>query len=125
MGFPITSFAYSQFHVEPETTDGTRPILVSFTLTNTGARAGAEIAQVYLGLPASTGAPPRRLVGWAKVELEPGETRQVTVTLDPNSTSRPLSYWNVSTNSWEIASGDYTVYVGASLRDISLTGMIR
>src|SRR6266702_6053922 len=66
-GLSYTSFAYDQLQVEPETSDGTRPIRVNFTITNTGARAGAEIAQVYLGLPASTGEPPRRLVGWAKV----------------------------------------------------------
>jgi len=111
--------------VEPETTDGTRPIQVNFTLSNTGPRAGAEVAQIYLGLPARTGEPPRRLVGWAKVELEPGETREVTVTLDPKATSHPLSYWNVETNGWEIASGDYQVYVGASSRDIRLTGTLR
>jgi beta-glucosidase len=98
---------------------------VRFMLTNAGSRAGAEIAQVYLGLPASTGEPPKRLVGWAKVELEPGETRKVSVTLDPNAASRPLSYWNVDTNGWEIAHADYVVYVGASSRDIHLTGTLR
>ena len=92
--------------------------------TNTGTRAGAEIAQVYLGLPASTGEPPKRLVGWSKVELEPGETRQVNATVDPNSVSRPLSYWNVAVNGWEIASGEYQVYVGASSRDIRLAGTV-
>jgi len=95
---------------------------VSFTLTNTGSRAGAEIAQIYLRLPASTGEPPRRLVGWTKIDLEPGETGEVSVRLDPNASSRPLSYWNDSTNGWQIASGDYQVYVGASSRDMSLTG---
>ena len=94
-------------------------------VTNTGSRVGAEVAQIYLGLPASTGEPPKRLVGWAKVELEPGETREVTVTLDPKATSHLLSYWNVKTNGWEIASGDYQVYVGASSRDIRLTGTLR
>jgi beta-glucosidase len=102
--------------------NGARPVQVSFTITNTGERAGAEIAQVYLGLPASTGEPPKRLVGWAKVELVPGETKEVSVTLDPNATSRPLSYWNVDANGWAITSGDYQVYVGASSRDIRLTG---
>jgi len=124
-GLSYTSFAYDRLHVEPETTDGTRPIQVNFTLSNTGTRVGAEVAQIYLGLPARTGEPPRRLVGWAKVELEPGETREVTVTLDPKATSHPLSYWNVETNGWEIASGDYQVYVGASSRDIRLTGTLR
>jgi len=124
-GLSYTSFAYAQLQVEPETTDGSRPIRVSFTVTNSGARAGVEIAQVYLGLPVSTSEPPKRLVGWAKVEVGPGEAREVTVTLDPHATSRPLSYWNANTNGWEIASGDYLVYVGASSRDIRLTGSLR
>src|SRR6266487_1358766 len=124
-GLSYTNFAYAQLQVEPETTDGTRNVQVSFTVTNTGSRAGAEIAQVYLGLPASIGEPPQRLVGWAKVELEPGESKEVSVTLDPNATSRPLSYWNVNTNGWEVAGGDYQVYVGASSRDIRLTGFFR
>ena len=120
-GLSYTSFAYAQLQVVPETIGGTGTIQVSFKVTNTGSRAGAEVAQVYLGLPASTGEPPRRLVGWAKVQLEPGETRDVSVTLDSNATSHPLSYWNVTMNGWEIASGDYQVYVGASSRDIRLT----
>ncbi len=97
---------------------------VRFTVTNTGSRTGAEVAQVYLGLPASTGEPPKRLVGWAKVELEPGKAKEVSVTLDPNAASHPLSYWNVATNGWEMANGDYQVYVGASSRDIRLTGTL-
>jgi len=124
-GLSYTSFAYSQLRVEPETTDGTRPIRVNFTLTNTGPCMGAEVAQVYLGFPVSTSEPPKRLVGWAKVEVEPGAARGVTVTLDPNAASRPLSYWNGTTNGWEIASGSYQVYVGASSRDIRLTGSLR
>ena len=124
-GLSYTSFAYSQLRVEPDTSDGTRPIEVSFTITNTGARAGAEIAQIYLGLPASTGEPPKRLVGWARVDVEPDEAKEVTMTLDPHSTWRPLSYWNVNTHGWEIAGGDYQVYVGASSRDIRLTGSLR
>ena len=124
-GLSYTSFTYSELRVEPETSEGTSPIQVSFTLTNTGSRRGAEVAQVYLGLPTSTGEPPKRLVGWAKVELMPGETKEVSVTLDPNDTSRPLSYWDDNTNGWEIAHGDYVVYVGASSRDIRLTGTLR
>jgi len=124
-GLSYTSFTYSELRVEPETSEGTSPIQVSFTLANTGSRRGAEVAQVYLGLPDSTGEPPKRLVGWAKVELEPGESREVIVTLDPNAASCPLSSWNVDTNGWEIAHGDYVVYVGASSRDIRLTGTLR
>ncbi len=124
-GLSYTSFAYADLQVEPELTDGIRPIEVTFTLTNTGEYTGAEIAQVYLGLPASTDEPPKRLVGWAKVELKPGESKKVSVTLDPNAASHPQSYWSVATKGWEIASGDYLVYVGASSRDMRLQGRIR
>src|SRR5947209_5050356 len=124
-GRPYTSFTYADLKVEPKTSEGNSNIQVSFKLTNTGSRVGAEIAQVYLGLPASTGEPSKRLVGWTKVELGPGESREVSVTLDPDAASRPLSYWNADTNGWEIAHGDYVVYVGASSRDIRLTGTLR
>ena len=124
-GLSYTSFAYTGLHVEPEMSDGVRPVHVSFVISNTGAWSGAEIAQVYLGLSVSTDEPPKRLVGWARVELEPGKMKAVSVTLDPNATSRPLSYWNGNTKNWEIASGDYQVYVGASSRDIRLTGTMR
>jgi len=124
-GLSYTSFAYAQLRVEPQTTDGTRPIQVCFTVSNTGTRVGAEVAQIYLGLPASTSEPPRRLVGWAKVELEPGEAEEITVAIDPNATAHPLSYWEVNKNGWETASGDYQVYVGASSRDIRLTDTVR
>lgn len=123
-GLSYTSFAYSQLRIVPETTDGSMPIHVNFTLTNTGDRAGTEIAQLYLGLPASVNEPPKRLVDWARVELKPSETREVTVRLDPQATSRPLSYWNVTTNSWQIANGEYQVYVGTSSRNVHLTGML-
>jgi beta-glucosidase len=64
-------------------------------------------------------------VAWTKIELKSGETKEVSVTVDPTATSRPLSYWNVTTNGWQIASGDYQVFVGASSRDIRLTGHLR
>jgi beta-glucosidase len=124
-GLSYTTFAYSEFQLTPEMTDGKAAIRVRFMLTNTGSRAGTEIAQVYLGLPAAVGAPPKRLVGWARVPLELEGRQQVTVTLDPQSAERPLSYWNADTHGWEIATGDYQVYVGASSRDIRLTGTFR
>lgn len=121
-GLSYTSFAYDQLRVSPEISDGVSPITISFTITNTGLRTGAEIAQVYLGLPASALEPPQRLVTWTKIELQPGETRQVSLTLDPDAASRPLSYWDVRDNAWKTASGDYLLFVGASSRKICLTG---
>jgi beta-glucosidase len=124
-GLSYTSFSFSGLRVTPESTDGTGSIQVSFDLKNSGSRDGAEVAQVYLGFPASTGEPPRRLVGWAKVELEPGKTQRVTVSLDPKSASHALSFWNVDLDNWDVADGVYTVYVGDSSQDIRLTGTVQ
>jgi beta-glucosidase len=123
-GLSYTSFSYTHLRIEPDTSDSSTPIQVCFSITNTGSRVGAEIAQVYLALPASTAEPPKRLVGWAKVALQPDESKEVTVTLDPNATSRPLSYWNTGTKNWQIADGTYQVQVAASSRDIRLTGEV-
>ncbi len=96
---------------------------MNFDLKNAGSRSGAEVAQIHVGLPASTDEPPRRLVGWAKVDLAVGQARRVTVTINPHSASHPLSFWNVHTNDWDIADGDYKVYVGDSSQDIYPTGV--
>jgi beta-glucosidase len=120
-GLSYSSFSYGSVQVSPPATDGTRPIQVAFTVTNTGARAGAEVAEVYLGLPASTGEPPKRLVGWQRIQLAAGQAKPVTVALEP----RRLAFWNVAKNAWDVAAGDYGVYVGASSRDVRLTSTIR
>lgn len=124
-GLSYTRFTFSNLHIAPAATAGSNRIQVSFEVTNTGRRGGDEVAQVYLGLPASTDEPPKRLVGWAKVDLAPGESRRVTVTLDPNSPSHPLSFWNTDANHWAIAPGEYHVYVGDSSRDIRLNGTLQ
>jgi beta-glucosidase len=95
---------------------------VSFDLTNTGSVAGAEVAQVYLGLPAATGEPPKRLVGWQKVLLQPGQTQNVTIEVDENDSSHPLSYWDVRPHDWRVANGEYSVYLGNSSRNVNLVG---
>jgi beta-glucosidase len=93
---------------------------VTFNLANTGAVAGAEVAQVYLGLPASLNEPPRRLVGWQKVLLQPNSSQAVTIEVNQNDSSHPMSYWNTSTGSWTVAPGTYTVYLGNSEAAASL-----
>ncbi len=123
-GLSYTNFSFSGLQITPTLTDGSQSIQVSFDLKNDGARDGAEVAQVYLGFPAVVGEPPKRLVGWAKLDLPPGKTRRVTVTIDPKSVAHPLSFWNFSVDHWDIANGVYTVYVGDSSADIHLTGTI-
>jgi beta-glucosidase len=122
-GLSYTTFSISNLLLTPNPSSESG-FQVSFNLKNTGTRAGTEVAQVYLGLPSSTGEFPKRLVGWSKVSLQPGAQRQVIVTVDANDSSHPLSYWNSTTNGWVTANGDYTVYVGSSSAssDLALAG---
>ncbi|HEV2399213.1 MAG TPA: glycoside hydrolase family 3 C-terminal domain-containing protein [Candidatus Sulfotelmatobacter sp.] len=110
-GLSYTTFAYSNLRVVP----GPSP-QVAFTVTNSGNRAGAEIAEVYAALPASTGEPPKRLVGWSKVQLTPGESKEVTVTVDPKF----LSIYNVDQHGWQLVPGEYSFMVGGSSQDLPL-----
>jgi beta-glucosidase len=75
-----------------------------------------------VGLPTGLGEPPKRLVGWSRVTLAPGESQSVTLTVDPDSSDHPLSYWDVAVDKWVILGGTFTVSVGASSRDIRLSG---
>jgi len=89
---------------------------VAFTITNTGNRAGAEVAQVYASLPAAAAEPPKRLVGWSKVPLKPGESKEVTVDLDP----KYLSIFNVEQHGWQLIPGEYGFMVGGSSQNLPL-----
>ena len=112
-GLSYTSFAYSDLSITPEA--------VSFILTNTGGRAGAEVAQLYLSLPgAKVFRPALELKGFAKVALEPGESRRVSIPLD----DKALRYFNVATNRWEVEGGSYRIQVGASSQDLRLSGTL-
>ena len=88
-------------------------------MKNSGARAGAETAQVYVTLPQTAGEPFQRLVAWEKVQLAPREAKTVTVKLDPHY----LSIFNVDKDAWELVPGDYQVRVGGSSRETPLNGM--
>ncbi len=110
-GLSYTTFAYSD--VKASAGDG---VTVTFKVKNTGKRAGEEVAQVYVTLPASTQEPPKRLIGWSKVALAPGESKEVTVHAEPLY----LSIYNVEKNGWELVPGEYKVLVGSSSRDLPL-----
>jgi len=121
-GLSYTTFTMTNAALVNNLTPSTNPnFQVTFKLANTGSVAGAEVAQVYLGLPASTNEPPKRLVGWQKVLLQPGASQTVTIEVDENDSSHPLSYWNTSTSSWTVAPGNYTVYLGNSSNTAGLT----
>jgi len=111
-GLSYTTYSYSGLKVTPG-----KETAVSFTVKNTGGRAGMEIAEVYAGLPASAAEPPKRLVGWSKVRLNPGESREVTVRVDP----KYLSVFDESTDGWKLVPGSYSFLVGGSSQDLPLT----
>ncbi len=119
-GLSYTIFQFSNVALVNNLNSGNPNFQVTFNLTNTGSVAGAEVAQVYLALPASINEPPKRLVGWQKVPLGPGQQQSVTVEVDENDSSHPLSYWDTNSSSWLIAPGTYTVYLGNSSAQSSL-----
>src|SRR4051794_30548394 len=143
-GLSYTRFGYSDASAENRSGQAS----VSFTLTNTGERTGAEVAQVYAGtLPTAVSTPPKQLAGWAKVFLDPGESRRVTVPLACKS----LAYWDPGANTdagtsegqantadpdgtdpvsqntdghWVTPSGRVSLYVGSSVQDIRLNSTV-
>jgi beta-glucosidase len=121
-GLSYTTFSFSNEQLATNLSSANPNFQVSFSLTNTGSVAGAEVAQVYLGLPATIGEPPKRLVGWQKVLLQSGQTQNASIEVDENDSSHPLSYWDVNSNSWQVANGDYSVCLGNSSRNVTLVG---
>ncbi len=91
-------------------------LAVSFTVKNTGERAGTEIAEVYASLPDSAGEPPKRLIGWARVELAAGESKQVSIPVNHDR----LTIYDEASDSWKLVPGSYTVMAGASSQDLPM-----
>ncbi|MGP0020957.1 MAG: beta-glucosidase family protein [Candidatus Sulfotelmatobacter sp.] len=110
-GLSYTTYSYSNLKV----TQGKNP-RVTFTVTNTGNRAGAEVAEVYASLPAAAAEPPKRLVGFSKVKLNAGESKEVSVDVDP----KYLSIFNVEKDAWQLIPGDYGFMVGGSSQSLPL-----
>src|SRR6266700_1989794 len=114
-GLSYTTFGYSALNVTPGDT-----VKVTFTLANTGARAGAEIAEIYAALPASAQEPPKRLVGFAKVKLDPKSKQSVSVDID----RKYLSIWDEEKNDWTLVPGQYTFLVGGSSDKLPLKATV-
>lgn len=109
--------SYTSFDLSNVVVDGSADrVTVSATVTNTGDVAGAEVVQVYLGVPAD-GQPPKRLVGFHKIFLEPGASEAVELLIDASATHHPLSVWDVAAHDFVVPSGQFTVYVGTSSED--------
>ncbi|KAF1995495.1 glycoside hydrolase family 3 protein [Amniculicola lignicola CBS 123094] len=135
-GLSYTNFTYSDLAIEGKPTTGPATgakapggakdlfdtvATVTAKITNSGGVAGAEVPQLYIGLPGSAPqAPPKQLRGFNKLKLEAGASGIATFKLR----RRDLSYWDSARQQWVVPAGDFTVSVGASSRDIRLTGKI-
>jgi beta-glucosidase len=109
-GLSYTTFRYANLTVDPTAASAT------FTLTNTGSRAGDEVAQLYATLPSSAGEPFRRLVGWQRVSVAPGQSKTVTITADPTL----LSIFDVANDRWKRLPGSYLFEAGTASDSLSL-----
>jgi beta-glucosidase len=109
-GLSYTTYAYSGLSVDSATKT------VSFTVKNTGKRAGTEIAEVYARLPKGTDEPYKRLAGWKRVTLAPGESQLITIAID----DRVLQIFDEGKNAWYMTKGEYQVMVGGSSDDTPL-----
>jgi beta-glucosidase len=115
-GLSYTSYAYSGLNINSTTK------MVRFTVTNTGKRVGTEITEVYARLPQGTNESSyKRLVGWKRVTLAPGESQTVTVPID----SRVLRTFDETKSSWNFAPGEYGVFVGPSSDNTPMMGNLR
>ncbi len=121
-GLSYTTFEWEKMRVEPATIKRGKQINVLVDITNTGARPGAEVVQVYVeDVESSVDRPPKELKGFEKVFLEPGKTQTVKVALD----ARALSFFDEKKNEWVAEPGLFKVHAGSSSRDIKLTAELR
>jgi beta-glucosidase len=128
-GLSYTSFTVAKPQLSQ---DGAKGIWrATVHVSNTGKRAGAEVVQVYLSLPTSANVvgakqPPKRLVGFQRIELAPGTSGDVSIAIDPAASNHPLSVWDERAGKWTIPQGSFTVWLGqsSSPRDLFRAGVI-
>ncbi|MDX6389252.1 MAG: beta-glucosidase [Streptosporangiaceae bacterium] len=116
-GLSYTTFSYSNL-TAGALSNG--QATVTATVTNTGSRAGTDVAQLYAGDPASVGEPPHQLKGFQRVTLTPGASATVTFTV----TARDLAHWDTTSNAWIATAGSYQILVGDSSRSLPLSGSV-
>ena len=116
-GLSYTSFRFSDLHVSPAAQGGAT---VSATVTDAGARAGDEVAQLYVTFPPAAGEPPRQLKAFQRVSLQPGQSKTVTLSLD----ARSFSNWDEGRHQWSVTPGCYGIAVGDSSASLPLHGQI-
>ena len=112
-GLSYTAFAYDNLQVDEDR--------VTFTVRNSGDVFGEEVAQMYIsGHTGGVFRPAQELKGFARVALEPGEEKEVAIALN----DRSFGFWSVAENSWVVEPGEYEIRIGASSRDIRLSGTV-
>ncbi|WP_328649357.1 glycoside hydrolase family 3 C-terminal domain-containing protein [Amycolatopsis sp. NBC_00348] len=116
-GLTYSSFAFSDLDVSPRLAVTAGPVKVTATVKNTGTRTASEVAQLYVGDPASAGEPPKQLKGFQRVTLQPGRSQRVTFTLAPSD----LQTWDSKAHTWTTNPGTYRLFVGDSSRNLPLT----
>jgi beta-glucosidase len=117
-GLSYTHFKYSKLNLA-QNNDSKNPVTVEFELANTGDRAGAEVAEIYVQpINPSVSRPLKELKGFKKVLLQPGEKQKVSVTLDQSA----FAYYDVNKKGWVAEKGEYKILVGSSSRDVRLNG---
>ena len=119
-GLSYTSFRFDD--LAANATQGKPEAVVRFRVTNTGKRAGAEVAQFYLTYPsiAEGDEPPRQLKGFQKVLLQPGQSRTIEMKLN----ARTFSFWSVKAHNWQVVPGEFKIFVGDSSADLPLSGTV-
>jgi beta-glucosidase len=116
-GLSYTSFRFSGVRVTPKAANVDSPFTVEFDVTNTGGRAGTEVAQLYVGArEPKVPRPVRELKGFKKVHLASGQTQHVSLKLD----RRSFSYFDVQSQSWKVDGGSYRLQAGSSSVDLPL-----
>lgn len=116
-GLSYTTFRFANLKA-PATANSGSTVSISFDVTNSGSRQGAEVAQLYVSDPSARAErPERELKGFAKVRLAPGETKHVTLDLD----ARAFSYWDENAHKWTIDPGKFVVRVGDSSENTPLS----
>ena len=122
-GLSYTRFEYSGLRIDPAATDAAGAVGVTVTVRNTGQRTGDEVVQLYArALNPGRPMPIKDLRGFERISLKPGEQREVRFQLTP---AEAFAYYDETRKAMAVAPGEYELQVGASSRDIRLTGRVR
>ncbi|MDQ0972462.1 beta-glucosidase [Neobacillus niacini] len=120
-GLSYTTFEYSNLSISQKEIQDTDTVKVSVNVKNTGDRAGKEIVQLYVkDVESTVNRPEKELKGFEKMDLQPGEEKTVTFTLN----KRAFAYYNVDLKDWHVETGEFEILVGKSSQEIALKDSI-